>query len=65
MGPNEALKSPIKMRLGFKFHKDKDYVSLSHFLFNIHATSSILFGTEDISQMVVEWVNGRTMSLMP
>lgn len=48
MGPNEAQKSPIKMRLGFKFHKDKDYVSLSRFLFNIHATSSTLFGTEDM-----------------
>lgn len=50
MGPNEDLKFPIKMRLGFKFHKDKDYIclSLSRFLVNIHTTSSTLFGTEDM-----------------
>ena len=28
MGPTGTLTSPIKVRLGYKFQEDKDYVSL-------------------------------------
>lgn len=43
VGPEGTLKSPMKVRLGYNFHKDKDYVSL--FFINLHSTSSTVFGT--------------------
>lgn len=62
MGPKRTLKSPINMRLSYKFCNDKVHVSLFKKI-NIHPTLKTVPGPQKMLQIVVEYMNVRTMSL--